>query len=328
MDYIGSKKKFLDYIFATLSEYLSEDEFKDCLFVDGCAGSGVVSIEAAKLGMTVVSNDLMKFSGTIVRGTTFITESDIDLIKGYIDIINKLEPTEGFFYKNYSEHSGKLYFSDKNAKKIDAIRNYIDMIPHSSIRDYLLMCSLEAISRVSNTTGVQAAFLKKLKSRAIDDIELRMEKFVTSDAVVTCSKPIEYLVQTISCDVLYVDPPYNERQYAPNYHLYETFVVNDNPEIKGKTGLRDYSKQKSSFCSKKEIAQSICKILDANAGIIMFSYSTDGLLTEEEFLNIIKNYLPNAVVDVKRKEQRRYRSNNENVVNESDLSELLFVIRK
>ena len=53
------------------------------------------------------------------------------------------------------------------------------------------------------------------------------------------------LIKKIKGDILYLDPPYNSRQYLPNYHLLETVAKYDNPKIKGKTGIREYKSEKS-----------------------------------------------------------------------------------
>ena len=89
-------------------------------------------------------------------------------------------------------------------------------------------------------------------------------------------------------DVLYLDPPYNHRQYAPNYHLLETIAKYDNPKIKGKTGLRDYSNQKSKFSQKKDVLKSFENIIQkANVKYIFLSYNNEGLMTEEEVKTIM-----------------------------------------
>jgi adenine-specific DNA-methyltransferase len=42
---------------------------------------------------------------------------------------------------------------------------------------------------------------------------------------------INELIKTTSHDVVYLDPPYNERQYSANYHVLETIAKYDNPQI-------------------------------------------------------------------------------------------------
>ena len=54
------------------------------------------------------------------------------------------------------------------------------------------------------------------------------------------NEDINELASKIEGDILYLDPPYNHRQYATNYHLLETVAKYDNPKIHGKTGLREY----------------------------------------------------------------------------------------
>ena len=36
------------------------------------------------------------------------------------------------------------------------------------------------------------------------------------------------LVKNVSADIIYLDHPYNTRQYAP-YHVFETMALYDNP---------------------------------------------------------------------------------------------------
>ena len=64
----------------------------------------------------------------------------------------------------------------------------------------------------------------------------------------------------IKADIYYLDPPYNQRQYAPNYHILETIAKYDNPKIKGVTGLRPYDKQKSKFCNPKTALEELYNI--------------------------------------------------------------------
>lgn len=62
---------------------------------------------------------------------------------------------------------------------------------------------------------------------------------------------INELIKQISGDILYLDPPYNTRQYCTNYHVLETIAKYDNPTLHGKTGLRDYEEQKANSVPKE-----------------------------------------------------------------------------
>ena len=62
------------------------------------------------------------------------------------------------------------------------------------------------------------------------------------------------MIKEIEGDILYLDPPYNTRQYGANYHLLNTIAKYDSFVPKGKTGLRNY--EKSVYCMKNEVLQS------------------------------------------------------------------------
>ena len=108
---------------------------------------------------------------------------------------------------------------------------------------------LEAIDKHANTASVYGAFLKKLKNTAQKIFELRpLNIIINEEEHEIYNDDINNLIKNIKGDILYLDPPYNHRQYATNYHLLETIAQYDEPEIYGKTGLREYQTQKSFYC--------------------------------------------------------------------------------
>ncbi len=153
----------------------------------------------------------------------------------------------------------------------------------------MLATLIENIDKVANTASVYGAFLKQLKKSAQKEFFMKPALFVlNANEHNVYNEDIEILVNTVRGDVLYLDPPYNHRQYAPNYHLLETIAKYDNPKIKGKTGLRDYSNQKSKFSQKKDVLRSFENIIQkANVKYIFLSYNNEGLMTEEEVKTIM-----------------------------------------
>lgn len=337
MDYIGSKEKVNEWMFKIMTENL---EPKDTVFLDACSGSGSVSRYASALGYKkIISNDIMEFPSHIVRGALSFPVSSAD-VNSAIDIIgkmNSLPGVDGFFAKNYSESSGRIYFSDENAKKIDACRIFIEdnVKDNPALKSYLLYCLLEALSSVSNTTGVQAAFLKKLKDRARKPMVISTAPVRTRLCTVQVhSRDILALLNDAEFrknnkeDLLYIDPPYNERQYGPNYHLYETLVKYDNPTIHGKTGLREWtSESKSDFCSKKTCLEFTKQVVGATtAKEVYISYNSDGLLSKQEIISAF----PKGSCTLRTMAQKRYKSDSSTTreYNESPLREYLFRIEK
>jgi adenine-specific DNA-methyltransferase len=337
MDYIGSKDKLNKWIFSNIKKYLEKDLI-EYVFLDACAGSGSVSMYAiSKCNFKkVITNDIMEFPSVIINGYIQLKENTV-IAERHIANINKLEGVEGFFYSNYSENASRFYFTNENAKKIDATINYIKNVLDNNMRYYLLYCGIEALSKVSNTTGVQAAFLKQFKDRAKQPFFIKLEKTYIEKTcdVKTFSRDILSLLKDENFrlenneDILYIDPPYNQRQYGPNYHLYETFCRNDNPEIKGKTGLRYWEDEsKSLFCSKNTCCDFLTNVIKfSTAKIVAISYNSDGLLSADEIINLIlRNFSTDCSLYVKN--QKRYKSDNKRDNNISILKEYLFIFNK
>lgn len=328
MDYIGSKIKLNIWLFKHISKVVPPGS----TFLDACCGSCAVSRHAASLGYSVIANDMMKFPSIIANGSIGVTDAQLKKTDEIIEQINLSEGIDGYFYRHFSDKStpARLYFTSENAQKIDLTRQVIDSIKDKKVRDYLLYCSLEAMSRVSNTTGVQAAFLKKFKDRAKSPFLLKPEN-VVSGAIIPYHGDILSLLQNKKFrekyqeDVLYIDPPYNHRQYGPNYHLYETFVCNDNPTPSGMTGLRDWKNEsKSDFCTKKKCLEFLKSIVQSTtASTVFVSYNSDGLLSKDEITGAFKQK-----IKVYTQEQRRYKADTsqDREYNDSDLFEYLFKI--
>ena len=105
------------------------------------------------------------------------------------------------------------------------------------------------------------------------------------------NEDINSLVRIISGDVLYLDPPYNARQYCSNYHVLETIAKYDNPELSGVTGLRDSSEQKSKFCSKRTVVKTFEDLIkNTQFKYIFLSYNNEGLMSLETIKEIMSRY--------------------------------------
>lgn len=195
---------------------------------------------------------------------------------------------KGFIYKNYSiggtvgTEFERQYFSDKNAMKCDAIRSRIEnwkkkkLITENEYH-FLLASLLESIDKVANTASVYGAFLKKLKKSAEKLMVLKPADFFLNDHEHHVhNKDIAELIASTSHEVVYLDPPYNHRQYSGNYHILETIAKYDSPRIKGKTGMRDCSAQKSLYCSRDKVKEAYRDLITKiDAKYIFLSYNDE-----------------------------------------------------
>jgi adenine-specific DNA-methyltransferase len=241
----------------------------------------------------------------------------------------------GFIYNNYCIGSGsqREYFSDDNGKKIDTIRIEIERL--KSIKDiddslyfYLLASLLESADKVANTASVYGAFLKKLKKSAQKELVLVGAEYSESSnihSVYNCNA--NELIKTIEGDILYLDPPYNHRQYGANYHLLNTIAKYDNFIPKGKTGMREY--EKSLYCSKRYICDVFEDLIkNAKFKYIFLSYNNEGLMSLDDIATIMGKY-GKYTSDIKQEYQRFMADKKENRNFNSNMTyEYLHILEK
>ncbi len=295
MNYIGSKYKLIPFIKKAIKETVKED-ISSKIFCDIFAGTGVVGRAFKKKVSKVISNDIEYYSYVLNRNYIG-NHKPIKKIDEYIDILNNTKPVEGFIYKNYCMGGECLrqYFSDDNGKKIDAIRQKIKNWQQTNKIDentffFLLSSLLESADKVANTASVYGAFLKHLKKSAKKDMVLKPAIFeVNKNNHKVFNEDSNVLIKKIYGDILYLDPPYNARQYGANYHLLNTISKYDNFTPKGKTGLRDYNR--SFFCQKNQVKQTFEHLIkEAKFKYIFLSYNNEGLMTIEEIKTIMQKF--------------------------------------
>lgn len=256
MNYIGSKLKLSSWIEEEVKKVVGND-LSQKVFCDMFAGTGIIGRTFKKDVKQVISNDLEHYSLVLNKNYIQNHEAIADKEK-YIQELNNLPLIEnGFIYQNYCIGSGseRQYFSDENGKKIDTIRTKIKEWKQSDkINDslyYFLLASLvESADKVANTASVYSAFLKDIKKSASKALVLEAAPFIEDDSLhLVFNKDSNELIKEISGDILYLDPPYNQRQYSAYYHLLNTITQYDEFTPKGKTGLRKYNR---SDYSKKQ----------------------------------------------------------------------------
>lgn len=333
MRFIGNKEKLLEAIYSTV---LSTST-RSGVFCDFFSGTSNVGRFFKEKGFRVISSDLLYFSYVLQKAyienneepafekllrkldvtSSTLFSSPFDLVRTHL---NDTEGIEGFVYKNYTEEgtakekSPRKYFIPENGKRIDAIRTTIEGWHQSKLisgNEYfvLLAALIESVPFYANISGVYAAFLKTYDPRALKPFEIKPMRFYqsTQKHEVYNGNSMD-LVDALNVDILYLDPPYNERQYAPNYHLLETIAKYDNPKIKGVTGMRDYSNQKSDFCNKATALIALDRIAkNAKYKYLILSYNTEGVMPESAILSVLNKY---GNVTVNNIDYLRFKSNN------------------
>lgn len=315
LNYIGSKYSLIDFLVESIDSVVGQDSSTKRVFADLFAGTGVVGYTFKEKGYEVISNDIQYYSYALNK---HFIENNTKINVSSFKYLDSMAGVEGFIYNNYcaGSGSGRNYFTDENGKKCDAIRLELERLKTSqeiSKEEYyfLLGSLINSIDKYANTASVYGAFLKHIKKSAQKKFKFEFLPIIggtyTGQAY---NKDINELIHEISGDVLYLDPPYNARQYSSNYHLLETIARYDDPEIRGKTGLRPDDEQKSDFCSKRKVEEAFTELIqNAKFKYIFLSYNNEGLMSLETIKSIMEAYGSYSIFT--RENYRRFRADKE-----------------
>lgn len=354
MRYIGNKENIIDKIYNILLNNNVTGE----KFFDFFSGTTNVARFYKDLGYTVHSSDIMYMSYCLQKayienneeplfeqllptipqsnmvGNLFATPLDI-----VVEFLNHIPDVKGFIYNNYTPdgtrelEQPRMYFSDENGLRIDAIRQQIEEWNQKGLlleSEYyiLLTCLIETVSFYANVAGVYAAFHKKWDPRAVKRLEMRTIKIYDNKKInkVHNANSLD-LLENIDTDILYLDPPYNERQYLPNYHLIETIAKYDSPQIKGVTGMREYEGKKSTFCNAKTALRDLELVAKtAKYKYLVMSYNSEGIMSQEDIINLMSKY---GSVKLEQFQYTRFKSNNNGLAKtKKHIYEQLYILTK
>lgn len=288
--YIGSKRKLLPQV---------ESAIKHCAplgasVVDLFSGAGHVSMHLRRCGYDVTANDMNYYAYCIAKAYLEFDKKDSDsLMQSTIADLNKLKGRRGYFTETFCEEA--MFFQPKNGQRVDAIRDYIEVMKEvSPYWVYVLVSLMEAADRVDNTTGVQMAFLKHWCARSHNDLQLRLLEVPDGPlgAAVCGDAGAFFASHPTTVDVVYMDPPYNQHNYRGNYHVWETLCRWDKPEAYGKARKRIDIKDKefkSDFNSKRNAHAAMLNVIQSvKARHIVVSFNNEGYISRDEMIDMLQ----------------------------------------
>jgi adenine-specific DNA-methyltransferase len=268
--YLGNKYKLLGFIEDIVSEKCNGFES----FCDIFAGTGVVGGRFNQKNIKVISNDILSSNYFPIKAFLGVNKVDHDEIKKKIDALNAIKTNEDNYF---STHFGNTYFTLENARKIGAIREKIETIADSDDEKVVLIASLlYAVDKVANTVGHYDAFRKKLDT--VQPLRLFVPDLDTENNwnnEIYC-EDANQLVKKITFDVLYLDPPYNSRQYSDAYHLLENLATWEKPIVHGIAKKMDRDHLKSEYCLKSAPEAFADLIRNVKCKHILVSYNNTG----------------------------------------------------
>jgi adenine-specific DNA-methyltransferase len=295
LNYIGCKNTLLKTLLRVCNDNIND--MKNKTFMDLFAGTGVVGFNMLEKFKACDSNDLEYYSYII--NFALLKCCYTENIKNQIKTCNELSMVEGLIYENFSptDKCERMFFTNNNARKCDAIRQYLNNVFKSgeiTEKEYyfLLASLLVSIDKVANTSCVYGAYLKEFKKTALKDLILH--PIHTRTGINEENNVYNGLAENFAAaegkhyDVIYMDPPYNQRQYSANYSPLN-YIAHYNKDIvlKGKTALID-NYNKSNFCKKTEVKKAFADLINGvKCDHLIISYNNEGLLSTEEFKNTL-----------------------------------------
>jgi len=350
--FIGHKQKLVSDIVSVIDSTVEDSTCIGDLFT----GTGSIAAGLKRSGYSVVANDILTHCclsaraqlcnppqpayNTLLKNVPEISEVGNQFIErsGYtqtLSYLNQIEGVPGFVYSNYSprgtadREEPRQYFTNANAKRIDAIRQQIhqwhdDGLINDDEHALLVYDLIRAMNEVANTAGTYGAFLKSWYERAKESLELTPAEI--PDGTLNhkiYQQDVNELAPNLSISAVYLDPPYTKRQYASNYHLPETVAEKDNPTVSGKTGLPDWKPKSSDYCHKRRAGEKLDALLsDLDVEYVFLSYSDEGHITPEELNEILTGH---GSVQLHTFDHQRYKSNTE--AKSGDLTEMLYILK-
>lgn len=265
--YIWNKAKLLDWIFKLIEKECSWNSF-----VDLFAGTGVVSSHAIEKFDSVIMNDFL-YSNKIVH-EWFFGKWDFDLdklniFKNKYNELGKLDIKSNYFSKNF----GWKYFTKEVAKQVWYIRNDIEKNREFlTNKEYSILISslIYSADKLANTVWHYEAYFKK-KSKSWK-LKFKLIKPKINESSIIYQEDSNTLATKIKWDIFYIDPPYNSRQYSRFYHVLETLVKWDAPELYG-VALKPKPENISEYC-KTSAAKVFSQLVESiNGKYIVVSYN-------------------------------------------------------
>jgi adenine-specific DNA-methyltransferase len=298
--YIGSKRKLISELMQVMAALPKVERVLD-LF----SGTARVGSALRASGHHVTANDHNRYAHTLAQCYVVASRDEFAAsAAALLAELNRLPGNAGYFTRTFCEDA--RYFQPKNGARIDAIREAIAGLSLAPTLEAIALVSLmEAADRVDSTVGVQMAYLKQWAPRAYNDLELRMPELGDGPSGEARLMDAVECAAHGSFDAVYLDPPYNQHKYLNNYHVWESLVRWDKPEVYGIARKRvDCQHYESAFNSRKRIHSALRQIVDSvDARYLVVSFNDEGYVTEDEMRELLS---ASGEVAVLRVDSRRY----------------------
>ena len=322
MRYIGNKTRLLPFILRTLEkERIAVGSVHDAF-----AGTASVSRALKSEGWRVYSSDLL-MSSYVFQRAYVVADSADPSIGEMAKELAEVPPVTSFISRHFSPaggstSAGRMYFTPENAGRIDASREMLEKWrTERALRDddyYLLLAAIiEGADRVANTAGVYASYMKRWQPNARRALEIVPELPVAGKvpARAYLMDAADAAKEVGEVDLLYIDPPYNSRQYVAYYHIPEILArgwSDTVPAIRGKVGLLAGEEGRSQWSHGRRVQRLFSGLLaESGAKYALVSFNSEGHLKPEALESLLGKASADGKVSRFSQRYRRYRADSD-----------------
>lgn len=266
--YTGSKYKLADWICGLIDE-----NCRGASFCDIFAGTGIISKYMLTRFDEVYINDFLFSNETIYRAFFEQADYSAEKLLAYKEQFAALRA--GALPPNYvSQNYGGKFFSQNDALLIGHIRERLaaDASLNSKEQNILIASLLYSADRAANTVGHYDAYIKGKPIADSFKFDLIEPYSYTGKKIHITRKDANALAREVCCDVVYIDPPYNSRQYSRFYHVLENICTWQKPALYGEA-LKPKPENMSEYCRNSAPRAFEELILALNCKYIVVSYN-------------------------------------------------------
>lgn len=290
LSYLGSKFGQLHVLKTLMEPYLN----KQTVFAELFAGTGVISLSLQDSVRSVICNDIELYSYVLNYAQQKCAYTP--RLQAILDSLNANPfKLKGLIHRHYA--TGRMFFTESNAMRIDYIRHQITFmyhIKHVTFKEFvfLLASLIHATSKVANTSGTYRAYLKTMQRNAINSLVLKpihVNTLISNENLVFKRNAIE-LAKTMPFDVAYIDIPYNNSHYGALYSFLNYLCVYDKNIVPQGIGGIVQGYHKSNFGLVKTAFKEFKILVDAlDCKVLFMSYNNDGVLKKNQIIEILKS---------------------------------------
>lgn len=350
--YIGNKRLLIGQIekeVRAIQKKLGKDKL---VCADLFAGSGVVARMLKQHAEVLYVNDLEYYS-YMINVCYLSNRQDFpqaDYLAYAADLRQRLKnpKTDGLIYRHYApkdeshiQPGERVFYTPENAKIIDTVRAFIDQVG-PEMRKYFLGPLLYEASVHVNTGGVFKGFYKdgssglgkfggtgeNALSRIKGQIQVLTPVFSNfyCENIVSQADANEVVKRIGDLDILYLDPPYNQHPYGSNYFMLNVIANNAiSAPISQVSGIpQDWNRSLYNKAQKAKLALADL-VGQAKAKYIIISYNSEGYISKEEMVHILKGL---GRVQVKEIKYNTYRASRNLRGRNTYVQEYLFIVEK